>query len=207
MVLFQFLYFCQSDLQTLVRFSDWRLGFCSKFRSFGFLLIGNFFFNRYDFLHLLSLGFIHSEFGHELIGLYGGFFELWLHLCEFDLHFFDGIVGLEQLIETVLKSWDRETGLFTLIPEDSFVSIQKFKINGGCDMVDSAQFCLERDGLLFDAFVDGLEDLHKDIQLPFKSQLNFDLSQLTLTDTNQGFFRPFREPVNRTSVDQRWEHS
>jgi hypothetical protein len=68
------------------------------------LLVGNFLFNGHDFLHLLSLGFINGQFGHELISLDGGFFQLRLHFGELDLHFFDGIVGLEELIETVLKS-------------------------------------------------------------------------------------------------------
>jgi hypothetical protein len=74
-------------------------------------------------------------------------------------------------------------------------------------VIDSAQLSFERYGLLFDTFMNCFEYFNKNIQLPLKSQLNFDLSQLSLADTDQGFFRPFTEPINGTSINQRWEHS
>lgn len=207
MIFFEFFHFCQCYLQTLVGFSHWCFSFCSKFWSFSFLLVGDFLLYRYNFLHLFGFCLINSKFCHELISLDWGFFKLRLHFSQFNLHLFDCIVGLEELIETVLESWDWETGLFTLVSEDSLVSVQKFKINCRRDVVDSAQLCLERDWLLLNTFMDRLEDLYEDIQLSFKSQLNLNLGQLPLTDADQGFFRPFREPVDGTSIDQWREHS
>lgn len=74
-------------------------------------------------------------------------------------------------------------------------------------MINSTQLRLERNRLLFNTLVNSFKYLNKDIKLALKPKLYLDLSQLSLTDTQQSLFRPFTEPIYRTSINQTGEHS
>jgi hypothetical protein len=55
--------------------------------------------------------------------------------------------------------------------------------------------------------VDGLKNLNDFFLLVCNVVIFKEVSQLSLTDCNEGFFRPLAEPVQSTAVDQRGEHS
>lgn len=74
-------------------------------------------------------------------------------------------------------------------------------------MVDPAELCLKLDGLLLDAFVDGLEDFDEGVELPLESELDFDVLELPLADADEGLLGPLAEPVDGGAVDEGGEHA
>ena len=74
-------------------------------------------------------------------------------------------------------------------------------------MVHSTQLCFEFHWLLLHALVNCLENINKLIQFSFETELDLHICKLSSTDTQQSFFWPFAEPINRASIDQTREHT
>jgi hypothetical protein len=158
-------------------------------------------------LHLFSFGLVDGEFLHEFFCFDGGLLEFWLHDDEFFLHVFHCLVGLKQLVESVLKTRNGQSRLFLLVPENALVGRQQFQVDGRRHMVDPAQFTLEPHRLLLDALVDRLEYVHEGIQFSLEAQFQLDFLELPLSNSDEGLFGPLAEPVDGGAVDEGGEHA
>jgi hypothetical protein len=106
MVLLQLLHLRKGDLERLVGLSDRRFCLCCQSRSLGCLRVGYLLLRRHYYLHLLGCGLVDCQLLHQFLCFDGGLFQLGLHLGESFLHFFDGVVGVQQFVETVLEAAD-----------------------------------------------------------------------------------------------------